>query len=101
MSGFNLPSFEAAHWPYLAPGPAESEAATTLRTCNDQEILAWLAFARKGGFEVRPRTWNLTDEIVGAFSNLMAFGDDLILAWVQEVRTRSQLSLTPEHGLEN
>ena len=96
-----FPSLERSHGLYSVPDPYQTKAANALKNCSDQEILAWLAFARKGGFGVRPRSCTLPDEIVGAFSNLMDFADDLILAWVQEARTRSQLSLTTEHGLEN
>ena len=90
MSDMVFPSFESSHQQYFVPNPHQSRAITALNDINDQEILAWLAFARKGGFQVRPGGWNLTEELVEAFMSLVGFEDDLVLSWIREARSGSQ-----------
>ncbi|KAL2042574.1 hypothetical protein N7G274_004333 [Stereocaulon virgatum] len=90
MSNTVFPSLKRSYGLYSLPDPDQTKAANALKNCSDREIVSWLAFARKGGFGARPRTWNLPVEIVEAFSKLVDSGDELILGWVQEARACTQ-----------
>ncbi|KAL2042576.1 hypothetical protein N7G274_004335 [Stereocaulon virgatum] len=57
--------------------PARTYESAALEHMSVNEVLAWIAFARHGGFNHRPCNWRLTDDQVIAISALAETDDGL------------------------
>ncbi|KAK3167661.1 hypothetical protein OEA41_010788 [Lepraria neglecta] len=81
-----FPATGIENWQYVAPNPNQVKAIVALQERRDEEIVAWLAFAKRGGFQLQSRNWTLSREIVGAFLTLGNCEDVLVLHWIHEAR---------------
>ena len=70
--------------------PAHASKFAALQHMNDNEVLAWIAFARHGGFNHRSGNWQLSDEQVIAISALAEKDDDLVVDWLSDSRAKAQ-----------
>ena len=77
---------DANLWNFGLPEPEESQAAIALKGSSDQEIKAWLAFARTGGFQLPSSNHSLPQKLVDAFLVLKYYDDLVVLHWVHEAQ---------------
>lgn len=70
------------------PAPACEFAA--LQAMCDNEVLAWIAFARRGGFNHRSGNCRLSDEQVIAISALTETDDGLVVERLSDSRAKAQ-----------
>lgn len=74
----------------LCPSQAELGCISVLQSLCDGEMIAWLAFARKGGFNYWPAIGRLSKEQVLAISALSEYEDSLVLDWLRDGRSKAQ-----------
>lgn len=75
----------------LCPSQAELLGCiSVLQSLCDGEMIAWLAFARKGGFNYWPAIGRLSKEQVLAISALSEYEDSLVLDWLRDGRSKAQ-----------
>ncbi len=82
--------YDANLWNFSLPGTEESQAAIALKGSSDQEIQAWLAFSRKGGFQLSSSNHRLAQKLVDAYRVLQAYEDPVVLRWVHEAQSIGQ-----------
>ena len=63
---------------------------SVLQSVCDEEIIAWLAYARKGGFSYWLPYGRLSYEQVLAISALSECEDSLVLDWLRDLRSKAQ-----------
>ena len=72
----------------VRPNTEESQAAIALKGSNDQEVQCWLAFSRKGGFQLPTSDHRLPQKIVDAYRVLQGYHDLVVLRWIHEAQSR-------------
>lgn len=70
----------------VRPSIEESQAATALKGSNDQEVQCWLAFSRKGGFQLPTSDHRLSQKVVDAYRVLQGNHDLVVLRWIHEAQ---------------
>ena len=70
----------------------EEAAVAALQPYEGQEILAWLAFAREGGFRHWDGRGRLSVQQVHAIKTLEKCKDTQVLAWLETTRLEGQES---------
>ena len=78
---------DANLWSFVLPDIEESQAATALKGSSDQEVQAWLAFSRKGGFQLPSSNHRLAQKHVDAYRVLQGHDDLVVLRWVHEAQS--------------
>ena len=78
----------ANHLDLVRPNTEESQAATALKGSKDQEVQCWLAFSRKGGFQLPTSDHTLSQKVVDAYRVLQGYHDLVVLRWIHEARSR-------------
>ena len=63
---------------------------SVLQSRCEWEMISWLAFARKGGFNYWPAIGRLSNEQVLAISALSEYEDSLVLDWLRDLRSKTQ-----------
>ena len=88
---FNLPNPEEFHdanlWNFNLPNTEQFQAASALKGFNDQEVLCWLAFSRKGGFQLPTSDHRLPQKVVDAYGVLQGYDDLVVLRWLHEAQS--------------
>ena len=72
------------------PDSVESQAAIALKGSNDQEVQCWLAFSRKGGFQLPTSDHRLPQNVVDAYRVLQGYDDLVVLRWIHEAQSRGR-----------
>lgn len=75
---------DANLWDFDLPNTEEFQAAIALKGSSDQEIQAWLAFSRQGGFELPSSNHRLAQKHVEAYRILQGKNDLVVLRWIHE-----------------
>ena len=78
---------DANLWNVRLPVTKESQAVIALKGSSDQEVQAWLAFSRKGGFQLQSSNHRLAQKLVDAYQVLQGYDDPVVLHWVHEARS--------------
>ena len=78
--------YEANHWDFDLPNTEEVQAANVLKESSDQEVQAWLAFSRQGGFQLPSGNHRLAQKLVDAYRVLQVYNDQVVLHWIHEVQ---------------
>ena len=80
-------TLDANSWVFGFPDTVESQAAIALKGSNDQEVQAWLAFSRKGGFQLPTSDHRLPQKVVDAYRVLQGYEDLVVLRWIHEAQS--------------
>ena len=78
---------DANLWNFGLLDTEESQAAIALKGSSDQEVQAWLAFSRKGGFQLPSSNHRLAQKLVDAYRILQGYDDLVVLHWVHEAQS--------------
>ena len=78
---------DANLWNFHLPDTEESQAVIALKGYSDQEVQAWLAFSRKGGFQLQSSNHRLAQKLVDAYQVLQGYDDPVVLHWVHEAQS--------------
>ena len=79
--------YDANLWDFDLPNTEEVQAANALKESSDQEVQAWLAFSRQGGFQLPSGNHRLAQKLVDAYRVLQGYNNLVVLHWIHEAQS--------------